>query len=121
VGQRQLNREHRAGAWLTLDVDRPAMIFDDAVTDRQPEAGPFPDVFGRKKRIKEAGLDVGRDSGTRVADDDLSHCAPSLRSYHNGLVSLRLHGVPGIRDEIDQHLFQLNGAPQNDGLGLLKI
>ena len=78
MGQWQLNRKHRARALLTLDADRPAMIFDDAVTDRQPEAGPFPDVFGRKKRIEQSRLDIGRDP-TPVSRTIISATVSRLR------------------------------------------
>src|SRR4051794_17297926 len=42
-------------AWFSVARgDVPTMLFDDAVTNAEPQSGPFPDVLGSIKRIENA-------------------------------------------------------------------
>src|SRR5262245_60263583 len=67
---RQHDRECRAPTGLAVDLDTAAMRRDDAVADRETEAGSGTDVLGGEERIEDAGANVARDPRTIVVDDD---------------------------------------------------
>ena len=66
---RQEHREGRPIPRLRPDFDRPAVVLDDALADRQPQ--PCPLLLGREER-DEQDLEVARgDTDARVAEPHL--------------------------------------------------
>src|SRR5581483_10294155 len=59
-GQRQRDREPRSLADRAVAADRPVVLPDDAVGDRQPEAGAAADRLGREERIVDPRQMLGR-------------------------------------------------------------
>src|SRR5206468_7032391 len=67
---RQLDQEVRTAATARLDADVPAVFLDDAVGDREPEAGAGPDLLGREERVEDALLQLTRDARACVGEPD---------------------------------------------------
>src|SRR4051794_29557245 len=63
--------ERGSRADLALDHDAAAVPVDDAVDNREAEAGALADVLGREERIEDLRDHVGRDAGPVVGDGDL--------------------------------------------------
>ena len=68
-------REHQGKccplARLAVDRDGAIMFLDDAVADREAEAGPFAGWFGREKRLENLVPDFSRHAGPVVNDFNL--------------------------------------------------
>jgi hypothetical protein len=113
--RRARQHEHDRGALpdLALDVDVPAVAGDDAVHDRQAEAGAAADVLGREERLEhvlQRGL-VHAHAG--VLDADLHARAErvvgvAVAGVHaQGQHAAPRHGVAGVDAEVEQRLLQL--------------
>src|SRR5689334_1030176 len=73
---RKDNPDVREFAWLCIDLDRAAVLFDDdIVTDGKSEPCPFAGGLGGKERIEHFVFDLGWNSHSIVADPDL-HTVP---------------------------------------------
>ena len=48
-----------------VDLDVTAALRDDAVDDREPEAGPLADALGREERLEDAREHVRRHAARR--------------------------------------------------------
>ena len=81
-------------AGLRIDLNRPAMLLDDdVVTDGQAQPGPFTGRLGRKERVEQLLLHLGRYAGAVVANPDFDPVAEVLgRGSQRGLV-IALIGV----------------------------
>src|SRR5688572_24999642 len=49
----QVDMERRPFAGHTFEVDEAAMVFDDFIADRKPQAGAFADLLGREKGFED--------------------------------------------------------------------
>ena len=93
------------------------MVLDNPIGDRQPKACPLADIFGGEKGIEDMGHVVGGNTDA-VIRDRYTGVASWAESQSRGWLSGGTgdgdgdlatvgHGLPGIRDEIDQHLLHL--------------
>ena len=76
-------------AGLRIDLNRPAMLFDDdVVTDGQAQPSPFTGRLGRKEGIEQLFLRLREDTGAVVADSDFDAVTQvlSLCSQHRLVV-----------------------------------
>ena len=64
----QLEVEDRAAGGRAAIADAAAERVDDAVADRQAEAGALADRLGREERLEQLGLVVGRNARAGVLD-----------------------------------------------------
>ena len=88
------------------------MVFaDDAARGIQPQTGPLPDALGGEERLEDAGLHVGRNAGPVVANLD-QHAVQLVASAHPQL-TLSIHSVDGVVDEISPDLVQLASISAN--------
>ena len=63
---RQDHTEAAPPAGRALDLDPPAVVGDDAVADRQPQARPLADWLGREERLEYPRQDLLRDAAAVV-------------------------------------------------------
>ena len=82
---RQLHRERRAALRLRLERDAAAVLLDDRVGDRQPEAGALADLLGGEERIEDLRLHVFR------------HARPIVVDLEHDRVAIEV--VPGAEDQ----------------------
>src|SRR5436190_10776434 len=110
-GAGQNDPKFRELVWLRLDLDRPAMLFnDDIVAQREAKAGSLAGGFCRKERIEHLFLYFGRNAGAVVADSNFDAVTEVLgRGNDGGLVApinfrfaLRRR-VESVRDQVKQH------------------
>jgi hypothetical protein len=78
---RQDHTERSARTRHALGLDAPAVRGDDAVGDREAEAGAGPDLLRREERLEDAAEALGRDPGPVVPDGDAGIGAlPAVRT-----------------------------------------
>src|SRR5271168_4109002 len=92
---RDYNGEFGELAEIGVDVNGPAMLFnDDVVAQREPEASAFAGGLGGEERIEHLRFDLLRNAGAVVSDFDLDSFAEILRRGLEGrfkrAVALRL-------------------------------
>jgi hypothetical protein len=58
TADRQLDGKQTAATDLTIHADGPAVVADDAVTDRKSQAGALADWFGGEKRVERCAAGV---------------------------------------------------------------
>src|SRR5436190_4422528 len=110
-GAGQNDPKFRELVWLRLDLDRPAMLFDDdIVAQREAKAGSLAGGFCRKKRIEHLFLHLERNAGAVVADSNFDAVTKIPgRGNDGGLVActgFRLalgRRVEAVRDQVKQH------------------
>src|SRR5581483_3816424 len=68
--RRQHNREARQPSRIALDADLAAVVLDDAVAHRKPEAGALAHVLGGEERIEHLADVLGGDAGAVVFEFD---------------------------------------------------
>ena len=78
-GERKRQREARALTDRAVAGNRAAVLLDDAVGDRQPQAGALADVLRREERIVDARQLLGRNARAGVADLDRRRRLASAR------------------------------------------
>src|SRR5437588_5924428 len=108
---RQLDPNPRASSYLTLDVDRAAMGFDDPFALKQSDAQSA--FLGGPERLEQRPERFRFDAGPGVGDRDhhepvhLSERNPDRAAPCPGLCPIRTDGLPRIQDHIQQHLLEL--------------
>src|SRR3712207_2173394 len=91
---RYLDAEGRPVVEAAVNADRAAVALDDAVADREAEAGALPDRLGRKKRVEDFAEVLGGDAAPRVGDgDDHRLALEACRDAHFPALADRLGGV----------------------------
>src|SRR5207253_3371034 len=113
---RQEDRESAALPHLALDFDPAAVLGDDPVRDREPEARPLPDRLGREERLEDVRQVVARDAAALVRDRD----AEVIRlggagSRRTGAAYAGVHAEPAaarhrldaVHEDVRQHLLDL--------------
>src|SRR5712671_4423226 len=105
--QRQEHPEGGAGARRALHFDAPVVRRDDAVCDREPEAGPTADVLGREERLEDASEALRRNARTVVADADARIGVVEARADPD--VAAGGRGVAGVRQQVHEHLVHAAG------------
>src|SRR5260370_13418093 len=96
------------------------MLLDDALGDREAEVGAFSDFLGGEEGIENALFQSRRNAWTRVGEAQLYGVVQQLA---RDLDTPGRHGrqrVARVGQQIDKHLFELNGVADDPGprLGL---
>src|SRR5207253_10112761 len=68
---REVDLEGGSLAGSAGDRDRAAVLLDDPLAQREPEARPLARRLGREERLKDLGLNVARDPGAGIGDREL--------------------------------------------------
>src|SRR5262249_16226648 len=108
--ERDPDREARAFPRGRLDLDRPAMLLDDPVTDRKAQAGPLADRLGGEEWVEDALAD-GRfhaAAGVGDLDADASEFGIHAGAERHGLVGGA--GVDGVHEQVDDDLVHPGGV-----------
>src|SRR3989449_11580503 len=70
----EVHLEVRSHADLRLDIDPPAMLGDDAVTDGETQPGAAPLRLRREERLEDLGQVFALDPGARVDEIGRASC-----------------------------------------------
>src|SRR5215218_5929586 len=95
IGGRQLEEERRAAPLIAQTADRAAVGIDDAVADRQAEAGPLADRLGREERLEQLGLIARVDAGA-VVEHFEPDAAAGVADAHQNAAALRRRRLDGL-------------------------
>ena len=108
----QLKR--RTGAYLAVDFNAAAIVFHDPVADADTQSGAFADFFGRKKGFNNFIFNLFGHPGARIGNQH-----HDLLTFHKGfdgklfcrilgirLAAFFIHGIDGIRNQVDKYLLQ---------------
>src|SRR5207245_9370691 len=68
---REVDLEGGSLAGSAGDRDRAAVLLDDPLAQREPEARPLARRLGREERLKALGLNVARDPGAGIGASEL--------------------------------------------------
>src|SRR5206468_1511215 len=90
VLDRQIDDERRSLTLLALDPEPAAVLLDDSIAERQPQAGPLPLLFGREEGFQDPLEDFGRDAGTVVRDPHLDASFEDSRGQPDRVSATRL-------------------------------
>src|SRR5574337_88963 len=112
IGVDKRQDERKAGATTiahrTLHPQFSPMFLNDPMTDTQPQAGPFTDLLSREKRVEDPGLDLSGNARTGISDAQGDPVTGyDLSADHNSPETRRLHGIPGIGNQVQEYLFDL--------------
>ena len=110
LGARQAHDEHRARPVLAAEADLAVMGGDDAMADRQADAGADALRLGGEERLEHALRDLARDPGAVVRDldpDGLGVVAGG--DPQPALAGSVLQGLLGIDEQVREHLVKLVG------------
>src|SRR5436189_2950431 len=100
---RQLDQEVRTAATARLDADVPAVLLDDAVGDRQPEAGAGPDLLRREERVEDPLLELLRNSGAGVRETDPDPVGGGVGRDADRLPARLGECVAGVGEQVDEY------------------
>src|SRR5438093_645932 len=97
------------------------MLVDDAVRDGQAQARSLSDVLGGEERIEDPPLEPRGDPVSRIGERDL-HLRDADRTRDANRLAWRVrHRVAGVRQQVDEHLLQLDGVSDDHGLLLAQV
>ena len=90
------------------------MVLEDAVRDREPEAGTLADLLRAEEGVEDAALDLRRDPEALVGDLELD---PAVGLVAEGQADRAAagHRVDGVAEQVEQNLFQLVGVREHLG------
>src|SRR5207245_10184519 len=89
------------------------MFFDDAVADRESQAGAATCGFGGEEGVEDAREIFALDAEARVGDFDFDVAV--IRGAAHFEHAAGRHGVLGIQEEVQEDLLQAIGRSQNAG------
>ena len=96
---------------LGLDLDRAAVALDDAVDDRQAEAGALADVLGGEERVEDARQHLG--AGCRGRCRAISIVTP-VASSRVAIADRRVvaadQRLGRVGQQVHEHLVELAGV-----------
>src|SRR5882757_3233719 len=95
------------------NINFSSVLFDDAITDRKPQAGAAPAGFGGEKWI-ENPMDVLA-WNTRASVDDFDFHAAVMRGSAHFQHSAAGHGVARVQEQIQKYLLELVCGPTHCG------
>src|SRR5574337_1321815 len=112
IGVDKRQDERKAGAttigYRALHRQISPMLLNDPMADAEPQAGPFADLFGREKRVEDPGSNLFRDAGTGISHTERHPVTLStLGPDGDGPERCRFHGIPGIGNQVQEYLFDL--------------
>src|SRR5712692_5715798 len=73
IGRWEVHLERRPLSWLAVNPDVAAVLLDDAVDSRQPEAGAVAALLGREEWLEDPGAGRGVHARSGVA-----HCQDTV-------------------------------------------
>ena len=114
----QLDAEFRPAPRLALDRDRPAVLLDDPLAEREAESRPLPARLRREEGLEDPRPDLGRNPRPGVADLEPHPVPLAVEPCRDREPARRRHGahrVLGIHDEVHQHLVESVGIRPEDG------
>src|ERR1039458_4014291 len=109
--RRQFHREGTPLSALALHTDRAAVLIDDGVADREPKACTLSKRSSCEEGIEDLVEVFLRDPFSGISDAK-QHLAGGLLSEDVDRPAVR-HGVHGVEQQIDEHLFQEAGNAEN--------
>ena len=112
-GERQGDPDLRTFADRALDVDRSAVVGDDAVGDGQAQSGPTFLQPGREEGVEDLVDDLFRDADALVTDLDHGSLCFAQRGDRHDLRPVG--GLAGVANQIDEGLLELDRAPEDRG------
>ncbi|MFT5390045.1 MAG: hypothetical protein ACI8PT_000226 [Gammaproteobacteria bacterium] len=121
IRNRKSDREPRT--FIDIFSDNGAVhILDNVVTYRQPYARTFAHVFCCVERLEDAGQNIVGDSPAGILRCNVN----TFIVFKYPQCNLRLcisfsHGVSGIAEQVQDHLFDVNGMAQNRSTVLGKL
>src|SRR4029077_292893 len=86
------------------DLNSPPVLLHNSLNRVETESCALSDSFGCEERLKDVGLDLGRNSRTVIAD--LNHNTTVVAISSNSKLSLSAHRVDGIIDEVGPNLIE---------------
>ncbi len=107
---RQLDAEGRAFASLALHVDRPAVIGDDRVGEREAEAGTALVAPRGEERVEDAVAHLRGHSDAVVFDGEGDAVALGERPHHHVRRLLVVARFEPVADQVDERLLHLRAA-----------
>ena len=109
---RDLDDDSRADARRALHRHHALVTLDDLLTDCQAQPGPALPL-GAIERLKGACQDLSGHAEARIAKAQ-PHLLVRGRTGRYGEGATAGHGMPGIDEHIEEHLFELLGAPVDE-------
>src|SRR3970040_86352 len=98
---------------FALDFNPPTVLLDDALADREAQARPFADLFGREEGIEDLGQVLWGKPVPGVGNGDLDHSwlassslAPGYGGDDDSDLSHPFNGVKGVAQKIQQELLK---------------
>ena len=108
VGHGQLDVEGRALPRLGVEPDGALVHLDDAVADRQAQAGALADALGREERLEDLVAGALGDAAALVAHGDVQAVLLGrLDGAHAHDARAAFHGLHAVLDQVDQDLRDL--------------
>jgi hypothetical protein len=92
------------------------VLLDDPIRDGQPQARAFADLLGGEERIEDPRLEPGRNPVPAIDERDLHRRRADRSRNANRLAWRADERVARVRQQVDEHLLQLDGIPNDDGL-----
>src|SRR5208282_1959583 len=92
-------------AGLRGHLNIASVFFHNALHRVQTQPSSLPDSFGCEEWLKDVRLDLGRNSGTVIAD--LDHDAIVLAIRSDSQFALSAHGIDGVIDNVGPDLIEL--------------
>ena len=95
---------------LAVDLDRSAVLLDDAAAKREAEPGSFPGGLGGEEWLEDLVLDLRRDAWPRVTHLE-SHATMrgivARRDRDAARARAPAHGLVRVCQEVHEHLIEL--------------
>ena len=114
----ELNLKCRAPADIGLHPDLTTVLFENAVDDGQAKAGTLSHLLCRVKRIENMVKLMFRDAMPVIPDGQLRLFVLFVLSRPNFHTSAGIHGIDGIKHQIQKTLLQLvHITVHQNGLG----
>ena len=105
---RQLDDEGRSLARPAFDANAPAVVVDDAVADRQAEAGPLAAFLRREERVEDAAQVLRRNADAIVDERQEDVALLGARADLQLAAAVRAqHRVLGVGDDVEEDLLDL--------------
>ncbi len=123
VGDREVQSEGGADAFLGADADGPAGFADDPVDSGQTEAAALADGLGREERLEDVRDDIGAHAGSRVAHRELDELSRADLRVQAGVVLVEFGGacLDGQRAAAGHRVAGVDGEVQEDLLHLAPV
>jgi len=98
--------EARAAARFAAHVDAAVVLLDDAVGERQAQAGAATHGLGREERVEDARQMLGSDAAAVVLDLD-PDLVPGVAAAHDDQAALRADRLGRVDEQVQEHLIEL--------------